>query len=308
MFAPSSLSSSAERRLLRRKLRAAFLRWRYARPLAEIRRYAIFIGYPRSGHTLVAALLDAHSHMLFANGLDVASYIAGGFSAAEVAALSIWNSLRFTRCGRRSNGFDYAVPEGAHGRWDRLQVVGDKSGDLLSASLRREPGLILQLMREFKGAARFIHVIRNPFDCIATMAARSTLSLHDAADEFFTLCEANRRARSVVPPSAWQDLQLEALIADCRPHLQRLCRFLGVEADERYVAACERLVFRSPRRSREQVQWPAELIDAVRDRMARFDWLTPYGPVDVPFSTAGMNFASTGRPAEVASYGVAAGR
>ena len=31
----------------------------------------IFIGYPRSGHTLVSSLLDAHPHVIIANEFDI---------------------------------------------------------------------------------------------------------------------------------------------------------------------------------------------------------------------------------------------
>jgi Sulfotransferase family len=241
-----------------------------------MRHYAMFIGYPRSGHAVVAALLDAHPRMLFANGLDVASYISRGFTAVQVASLSIWNSLRFTRGGRRSNGYDYTVPNGSHGRWEALEVIGDKSGDLLSERLTQEPGLIVDLLSEFGGAARFIHVIRNPFDCIATIAARGKVGLLRATERFFSLCEANRIARDVVPAEAWHDLYLETLIEHPRPILASLCRFLGQIAGGSYLDACAKLLFSSPRRSRDGVTWPTDLVAEIAQRMQGFPWLREY--------------------------------
>jgi len=268
-------------------MRVAFLVRRYRRELAQMRHYALFIGYPRSGHTAVAALLDAHPRMLFANGLDVASYICRGFTAAQVAGLSIWNSLRFTRRGRRSNGFDYTVPDGWHGRWEALEVIGDKSGDLLSARLTREPGLIVDLLIEFGPQLRFIHVIRNPFDCISTIASRGKIGLIQATAEFFSLCEANRIARDVVPSQAWQDVYLETLIEHPRPVIARLCRFLGQTAGGPYLDACAKLVFAAPRRSRDRVTWPTDLVARITRRMHSFPWLSDYdfvetGPVRQP--------------------------
>jgi len=242
-----------------------------------MRHYALFIGYPRSGHTVVAALLDAHPRMLFANGLDVAAYISNGFTAAQVAGLSIWNSMRFTRSGRRSNGFSYTVPNGSHGRWEALEVIGDKSGDLLSSRLTREPGLIVDLLIEFGAKARFIHVIRNPFDCIATIAARGRIGLLQATEQFFSLCEANRIARDVVPAGAWQDVYLETLIEHPRPVLASLCAFLGQGAGEAYLDACAELVFSSPRRSRDGVTWPTDLAAEIVQHMQSFPWLREYG-------------------------------
>ena len=38
-----------------------------------VQAFLMFIGYPRSGHTLVRSLLDAHPNMIVANELDVIS-------------------------------------------------------------------------------------------------------------------------------------------------------------------------------------------------------------------------------------------
>jgi len=250
--------------------------WWYRHELAALRHYALFIGYPRSGHTLVAALLDAHPRMLFANGLDVARYVAERFTDRQIAALSIWNSLRFTRHGRQSNGFDYSVPHGQHGSWEALDVVGDKSGDLLSARLAKNPELLPEVLRTFEARTRFIHVVRNPFDCIATIAARDGIDLRHAADGFFALCEANLRARAQIPSSAWQTVSLEQLIERPAETVAGLCRFLGQDAGERYLAGCRRLLFPSPRRSRDRVDWNPRLVADIESRSRSFDWLKGY--------------------------------
>jgi len=260
----------------RRRVRAAWLQWRFRPALRTVRSFVLFIGYPRSGHTLIAALLDAHPNMVFANGLDAGRHFQQGFSARAVAALSIQNSLRFTRHGRRSNGFDYTVPGGAHGTWSRLEVVGDKSGDLLSERLVSNSGLLDRILGDLDEQARFIHVLRNPYDCIATIAARGAGNLQAAAAHFFGLCEANLRARAMVPRARWHDIRLEALIAEPDRELSRLCGFLQVDPSADYLAACRRLIFAEPRRSRERVSWSPALIAEIESRVGRYPWFAGY--------------------------------
>ena len=36
-----------------------------------VQTFLMFIGYPRSGHTLVSSLLDAHPHVIIANEFDI---------------------------------------------------------------------------------------------------------------------------------------------------------------------------------------------------------------------------------------------
>lgn len=241
-----------------------------------MRYYSLFIGYPRSGHTLVAALLDSHPNMLFANGLDAVRYVRYGFSVREIAALSIWNSLRFTRRGRRSNGYEYTVNEGLHGAWEKLEVVGDKSGDLFSTRLLDDPGLLEEVLARFSGLARFLHVIRNPFDCISTMAARGGVELRVAAERFLALSGANRRARQMVPAEAWKDVRLEQLIERPEDVLRQICDFLGVHADGMFVGRCRKLIFPAPRESRRAAAWPDALLADLSGRLREFPWFNGY--------------------------------
>ena len=38
---------------------------------SKIETLALFIGYPRSGHTIIGSLLDAHPHIIISNELDI---------------------------------------------------------------------------------------------------------------------------------------------------------------------------------------------------------------------------------------------
>jgi hypothetical protein len=263
-------------KLVRRKIRARAMLLRDAGTLRGLRYYGLFIGYPRTGHTLLASLLDAHPRMAFANGLDAARYFIAGFSVREVAVLSIWNARRFTLRGRRSTGYNYVVPGGWHGRWDRLEVVGDKSGDLLSARLVQDPGAMARILERLGDQGRFVSVLRNPYDTITTMATRARSSLREATDEFLTLCVANERARAQIPAEAWLDVRHEALVAQPRETLRSVVEFFGQSADDAYLDACMQLIFPQPRRTREQVEWTGAMKRYVSDNLDRYPWFSGY--------------------------------
>jgi hypothetical protein len=276
-YRPSTVESVKERfKLLRRKIRARAMLLRDAGTLRSLRYYGLFIGYPRTGHTLLASLLDAHPRMAFANGLDAARYFIAGFSVREVAVLSIWNSRRFTLRGRRSTGYNYVVPGGWHGRWDRLEVVGDKSGDLLSARLVQDPGAMAGILEMLGDMGRFVSVLRNPYDTITTMATRAGSGLREASDEFLALCEANERARNQVPAQAWLDVHHEALVAQPRETLRSVVEFFGQSADDAYLDACTKLIFPQARRTRDQREWTGEMRDYVSNSLERYPWFSGY--------------------------------
>ena len=52
-----------------------------------VQAYVMFVGYPRSGHSLVGALLDAHPDAIVAHELDALKYLQAGFGRDQLFAL-----------------------------------------------------------------------------------------------------------------------------------------------------------------------------------------------------------------------------
>ena len=59
---------------------SAWARRRYRQEFAAVERFLLFVGYPRSGHSIVGALLNAHRDAVVSHELDAAPLIAGGCS------------------------------------------------------------------------------------------------------------------------------------------------------------------------------------------------------------------------------------
>lgn len=49
----------------------------------DLETYCMFIGYPRSGHSLIGFLLDAHPSMIIAHELHVLKHINAGYGALK---------------------------------------------------------------------------------------------------------------------------------------------------------------------------------------------------------------------------------
>ena len=62
-------------KLIKQYIRSREKTHEYASDFKDIETFCVFIGYPRSGHSLIASLLDAHPEMVFSNELNVLRYI-----------------------------------------------------------------------------------------------------------------------------------------------------------------------------------------------------------------------------------------
>ena len=243
----------------------------------DIQTYVMFVGYPRTGHSLIGSLLDAHPNIVIAHELDALKLFSCGFSRRQVFHLLLENSRKMAASGRSHSGYSYEVPNQWQGRFEQLQVLGDKKGATSAMRFYRAPRLLANVRRKIGHELKFVHVIRNPYDVLATMTRRSprkTLATH--IEVFFQLCSSIERLKKELDPKQIFDVRLESFIEDPQPHLDRLCSFIGVGADAGYLKDCASIVFESPKKSRFDIGWDRDSVAKVGERMAAFSFLSGY--------------------------------
>ncbi len=72
--------------------------------LSGVQSFCLFVGFPRSGHRLYEALLDAHPNIVIAHELDALGLFDAGFSDSQVCYLVLRNSEAFAQRGRGWSG------------------------------------------------------------------------------------------------------------------------------------------------------------------------------------------------------------
>ena len=236
----------------------------------------MFIGYPRSGHSLFGSLLDAHEHAVVAHEEDVLGHVERGLSdRAKLVRILTRNSARQARKGRSETGHSYVVPGQWQGRASTLRVLGDKKGGRSSRRLLEKPEL-LDRLRELIGGwdLRVIHVVRNPYDNISTLH-RYGHTLPEAVAYYFRLCDSVVATKAALGDEVLEHRH-EDLIATPKEVLRSCCAFLGLEAEDGYLEACAGIVYPSPNRSRDRIEWPRAVRDEIQARIADYPHLTGY--------------------------------
>jgi hypothetical protein len=248
-----------------------------SRLFREVQTYCMFIGYPRSGHSLVGSLLDAHRNMVIAHELDALRYLAAGFGRKEIYSLIMANDQQFTEKGRDWTGYQYRVPNQWQGRYERLQVIGDKKGGMSAIRLTERPELLGRMKKTVGVPLKLVHVVRNPFDNITTILTRQQKpTLDESIRWYFDMCGTVARVIADEGESVITVRQ-EDLIADAKGCLRKLCGFLGVEAGEDYLTDCASIVFSSPKQTRFSVPWSDEQIRKVEEQIRKYEFMEGYG-------------------------------
>lgn len=239
----------------------------------------LFVGQSRSGHSLVGSLIDAHPDAVIAHELHALRHLNEGAGIIELNKAIQINARLFDLLGRAYTGYNYAVPGQWQGRHRNLVIVGDKKGNGTTRLLRRHPACLDQLEERLSIPLRFINVIRDPFDNIATKAKRTGVSVKEATRRFFanvrTLDELAR-----MRPAQVKSVYLDDLIDQPKEILSDLMTWLGLSTDEPgYLDATSSLIFERPKRTRDLVEWPSGLMDQIRLDCARSPALAHFADI-----------------------------
>ena len=152
-----------------------------------IKTFAFFIGYPRSGHSIVGSILDAHPHIVMSHEFMFferwSSFYGNNYTSQEWTA-NLFNmiyqkSYRDTLPGgakhvnRTQKGYTLAIDSLWQGKFNEyVEVIGDKCGGSVILQYLKDKGMItaqyLKLVKELHVGIRVMHVQRNPYDTIAT--------------------------------------------------------------------------------------------------------------------------------------------
>lgn len=249
----------------------------------DIRTFFLFIGYGRSGHTLIGSLLDAHENMIVALELNVLRYLKLGFSRQQILYLIMDNSRYHARRGRQWTGYSYLVKDQWQGKFTRLLVMGDKKGGMTSRILYHYPELLKKARKKLGFDIKFIHVLRNPYDIITTRAKRGRTKelelndkvIMDTIEKYFRDVESVYMLKQSGEAEIL-DVRFEDFVSDPGSELKEICRFLGQETSENYLRSCIGIVSESPHKSRFGYDWKPEIIQKVRDGIDKYPFLSGY--------------------------------
>jgi len=277
-------------------------------------KFLLFIGTPRSGHSILGAILDAHPLVIVSHEVNALERISEGVNGEDLFSMILENSETQASAGRSQSDADHAagygqqlsgesdeahvsrlknLPEPQQYRFDYeingqfqgavggpLRVIGDKNGGATTKILSRDPTLMRRLQKEAGLPLHLIHVIRDPYDNIATMARRTGTQVESQIERFDWLYEQlNSILESCDLPM--YRMYHEEFVSSPRRHIREICELLDLPVDSAYIDACSGIVYEKPHRSRVLVQWDHSSIARVEEIIRKWPILNQYGHPDL---------------------------
>ena len=173
--------------------------------VSGMKKFVFFVGYPRSGHSIVGSILDAHPNIVISheftlmrreslfNEPPTQNWTSDLFNMLyQHSYLDVFNGTRNKY--RTEKGYALYIEGLWQGRYDGfVDVIGDKSGGATSAQFLYDQLSFeynyKQLVARLPVPIKVVHVIRNPYDMISTETIYATASKYEfaIAKKIFTL-------------------------------------------------------------------------------------------------------------------------
>jgi hypothetical protein len=249
----------------------------------EVHTFCMFLGYPRSGHSLIGSLLDAHPNIVISHELNALQFVESDISRNELFNKIIEKSKKFTKGGRKWGMYSYEVKGQYQGKFTEINVIGDKKGGKTSQLLEESLGPLRKLRNIVDLKIKLIHVIRNPFDNITTMARGGSHvnekitneKVMHAISRYFLFVKTVNKIKKNLGKDIF-DLNQEEFIKNPKDKLKEICNFLNVEVPISYLNDCANIVFKEPNKSRYCFNWNPELIKIVEEKASEYSFLKNY--------------------------------
>ena len=272
--------------------------------------FVLFVGFARSGHSIVGSLLDAHPDIIIAHEYNVLRDIKSVLRR-EDSSMTLFNNLysnshrnALKGCrtsGKSEKGYDLSMSDQTwQGRVHRLRVIGDKAAGMAAQQHITDPTkcpyLVDRLNSTIGASVKTIRVLRNPYDIISTRVLYKKLGKADIVraknssqpvkfnqpemlgrniHRFFELAShVNRMITECHLP--FIDVHSSDLVHNPQAVMRDLCQYLGVQCSVGYVEACAEKVFKQLSKTRSVIEWSQRQIDNVAENIRKYPEFSRY--------------------------------
>ena len=276
----------------------------------RIGKFLLFVGSGKSGHSIVGSLLDAHEHIVVSHEYHLFRNWKSISNSRDLWVENLYNKIYWKShddsVGIREEsmkGYSLKVDGLWQGHYKSyISVIGDKSGGstcqeyMINRKLFRDRFTTLSILLSIP--IRFIHVIRNPFDHVASRVLyayvedisavsgfkqklgvkkflKDTLVLAKTK-ELLSYYNAEAELIDLFKPENVMDVHIADLVNNPKQILREILNFLEVDVTDHYLDVCAAKVYRNTSRTRNHIQWPIAAKKLLESAIHNYSFLGRY--------------------------------
>lgn len=259
-----------------------------------LRSFVMFIGFGRSGHSIVGQIINAHPNALIADEAPIFDELGRSPSLEQTIdylkerdrafALRWFNkdspihrsaplSRLFRPRGKRRN---FRFPGLYQGFVKLPSVIGNSKAGYTSRHIAQDPDLIPAYEESVGLPMKFVCIMRNPFDMIASGMRRREASFDDICSNFEEMSDYVQRSLSNLGDRPVLMLRQEDFLSDASAGIDRLFSFLELPVATDFKDIIRGRLFTEPQKSRYGNPAVAENRARVETLIAQHDFFEGY--------------------------------
>lgn len=235
--------------------------------------FCFFIGYSRSGHSLIGSILDAHKNIIIAHEYNFLDNMCQ--NKDDLFNDLIETSKKQSDKGRKEGKYDYTIKDSYQGKYTKLKVLGDKKGEATTGMLFKDSFILLKAFQQYvKCPIKILHVTRNPFDMLSTNKANNKKGIN----VLLNFIEVNNKIKKVCEDIGIKvlDVNFEKFVKNTKTELKRICNFLNVEYSNEYFNNVNNIINKKLHKSRFEVDWKKEDIEYLENKLKNYKLFEHY--------------------------------
>ena len=260
-----------------------------------VKRFLFFVGYSWNGHNLAASMLDAHPHVVISHEyslFDKWQMHPNKHSDRHWLFNTLHSESRLfnshsTTVNRST--MNLVIPGSWQGQYETsISIIGDNSGWSTVDAFKRDKQKFVDTYNQLKRTVQIpidvIHVIRNPYDNIATMLLheKNTTHYRDKRESkevhiirFFEQVKSVVEMTNTVHLSIIEVHNID-MITKPKITMRMLCDRLKILCSEQLLQMCTHKIFSSEPKSRHLMKWTPHLIELVAKNIQKYHHLRRY--------------------------------
>jgi hypothetical protein len=224
--------------------------------------FCLFIGYPRSGHSIIGSIIDAHPNACISHEYDVVKNYKLFKNNNILFNKLVELSSEQAKTGRQSYGYSYVFEDLSQGKSDKLMIIGDKKGSGTTNQIMNNKLILDELEQFVQLPLKIIHITRNPFDIITTKASYKNLQKTEITKEGINqsieaILQEAKTNQEIIDSNKYDIITLkhEDLIANTAQFIYNLFDFLELDINDEFIKNIASKLLTKNNKSRILYDW-----------------------------------------------------
>ncbi len=251
------------------------------------RHFALFLGFERSGSTLLGQIVNAHQNALIGNEGLLFEYLPYCKTQKDIFDYIHYLNDKFakqkyfkqqkTEKNLQSREQNLLLAGGYQSNAEKIEVIGNAKAGRTPFILSERREQYLDLLSKLDMPIKFISIVRHPVHMIDSSIKRRGISPKEAIYNFQLYSSYLENALTYLETqNSVLNIEYEQLISEPQRSVEDIYKHLELSVDEAFIKNITQSFDSSPLKRKSSPSWLAEFSDEINSLIEKYSFFSSY--------------------------------